>query len=233
MAAREHLSGQAVGAAARKRLAPGSVQILVCQIPVEDAVGQTPVVLVLRVVALREEQPVAFVTAGRKDDVVVVCHQVSVTKDDTHIPCRRAAVGRQPASAFNCLVRRVLLQNDVDHPGDRIRPIDGRPAAPQNLDSFHGGQRNRVQVDERVRQVLEQAVVRDASAIHKNQRVLLGQAAQSDHGGAWRKAVGKGFVDAVAERRRDRAQVIDHRLLSTALDVLRRDYLDVLHRFRF
>src|ERR1700733_12883646 len=91
-----------------------------------------------------------------------------------------------------------------------------------------GGQRNYVQIDERIRQVLEQTIVGYAPTIEQDQRVLGAQAAQADGGGAWREAVRiTAFVEAVAESRGDRAQVIGHRFLATVQDLRARDDLDI------
>ena len=77
----------------------------------------------------------------------------------------------------------LLLENDVDHPGNRVRTVDRRGAAAENFDAFDDCRRNVRQVGEVDFAVVRRRVIGDAPAVDQHQRVIGAEAPQVDRAG--------------------------------------------------
>src|SRR5205085_2143990 len=74
----------------------------------------------------------------------------------------------------------IAAQDDVDNTGNRIRSVNRGSAVVQNLDALDGAARYRIQIDERIGDILRESIPRDAPAVQENERRLLAQAAQGN-----------------------------------------------------
>ena len=75
---------------------------------------------------------------------------------------------------------RALLQDEVDHAGDRVRSIDGRCAAGQHLDAVDHPERQAGDIGEVAAATEWQREVRDAPSVHQHQGVVGAECAQVD-----------------------------------------------------
>ncbi len=186
---------------------------------VDAGLGQVALVLV---------QALAVVAFQADQDVVAVRVQITDAADELQVLLVQPALigGAQAATEFGTF--EILPGDDVDHAGHGIRTVHGRGAVLEHFDALHGNQRQRVEVDEGVRQAAgREAVVGQPAAVEQHQRVLLRQAAQADAGRTGGPPVVGGFVGGVAGVGRDRAQQVGDGGLAGLLQLLA---LDHLHR---
>src|SRR5690606_33781567 len=83
----------------------------------------------------------------------------------------------------------VGAHDDVDHARDRVRTVDGRGAAGQDLDALDGRGRDRVEVHRVRLAVVGQRVVGGAAAVDQHQLVTRAEATQVEEAGVRGEAV--------------------------------------------
>ncbi|MOA13359.1 hypothetical protein D3C78_1334080 [compost metagenome] len=77
----------------------------------------------------------------------------------------------------------LVLEDDVDHPGNRVRTVNRRGAAAENFDTFDDCRRNIRQVGEVDLAVVRRRVVGDPAAVDQHQRMVRAEAAQVECAG--------------------------------------------------
>lgn len=122
----------------------------------------------------------------------------------------------------------LLLQDEVDHAGDRVRTVDGRGTAGQHFDALDHAQRDVGDVGEVAAALERHREVGDAAAIDQHQRVIRAQAAQVHLLGARREvgAAGRLLALRLTAVLGHRAQHVGHAGEAAGADLLGADHRD-------
>lgn len=123
----------------------------------------------------------------------------------------------------------LLLEDDVDDAGDRVRTVNRRGAAAEDLDAVDHHARHVGEVDRVDRAVVRDRVVGDAMAVDQHQRVVGTESAQADHVGRRREGAAEILALHQAGVLRQLGQHVEHAAVAALVDVLA---LDDDHRRR-
>ena len=191
----------------RSRVARGAAEV-------DAALGA--VIGGLRVVPVPQHDVVAVEEVRGHEQARLVVGQAIAEVGGVFLP---VLLARRPRRGRDLGALVVLAQDDVDDPGDGVGPVDRRRAVLEDLDPVHGPQRDAVEVDEAVGDVLGEAVVGDAAAVEQDQRGTLAQAAERDAGAARREGVGELLVEGAAAVLGQVAQHLGDRIDTHLFDV--------------
>ena len=158
--------------------------------------------------------------------VVPVLREVADARGERAAELLAVALVRRAARGGRGDAGVLLAQDDVDHPRDRIGPVDRRRAVLQDLDALDRVERHLVQVDERPLAVVGQAVDGEPAAVDQHERVVRAEAAQRHAGRPGAEPVDERVGDRAVVVRGDRLHDRGDRLQARCLDVLARDRLD-------
>ncbi|MNS59293.1 hypothetical protein D3C72_922480 [compost metagenome] len=175
--------------------------------------------------------------AGQVDEAILAPGQTDV---GAHAGAAAVAIGALPALHRHIATVRLRFQDHVDHPGDRVRTVDGRSAVTQYFHVVDGRYRNQRQIGPGVARIAAAVGATDvrtgvaALAVHQHQRVTRRQVAQL-------VAADQAFLVALvaadlAERRQAALQGFKQVGLAGSRQVLGGNHVDrcraVLHRAR-
>jgi len=174
----------------------------------------------LAVVAVGRHDFRSIEVIDRAHDVELVLGQVAPAGGHVGTVLGATAVGGGTVHAadFDALI--VLAQDDVDHAGDRVGSVNGRGAVLEDVDALDCSDRDAVQVDEGLVDVLREAVAGDAAAVEQHQHRVDAEASQRDRRRARRKAVAgvHRFSERAPADHGQRYQHFGQRRRATALD---------------
>ena len=176
-------------------------------------------------VALVTPHRVALLGLDAEHDVQLVVGRADAVGEADAAAAAAALIVATQAGAEDRAVD-VLLEDDVDHAGDRVGAVQRGLATRQDLDPLHQLHRNAADVVEDVRAVVQRRVVGHRAAIDQVLHVAGGQAEQAERLGALGERGRALVVLHAAGRERAALQHFGDVVESARLDVFRRDDRD-------